>query len=192
MASTLTAFVPRPERFSYIGLPPGMLTETVPVPRAAINFRINAGVVTEAAAGEDQLFSIACLLAEGYGYILSEINLFFNDAEAGDGADWGSMLTAWVSNTDVTHDDRILSGIKFEGYTMVTSTTALSSSVFQVDLVPSQTIIPVQGTSGKLHVSGFNATIDGGPLTLWFLAKFLEFDLAQAHHWAVNTPYPVR
>lgn len=195
MATTTTEFNPNPIRFSYIGLPPDS-DVTSPIPKAEINFIINAGVVTAAASGEDQEYMIHCALAPGYAYVLMNVNMYILAASVADSADWEDNANAWTSNANVHGGQpdfvgRYLSGLRLEGIT-TNPGNGLGLKTYQVGNVTNNIILPLRGYPGALHISNINDTIDGGALTMYFVARFLEFDLQQAHHWAINTPWPTR
>jgi len=186
MATTTTNFTPAPSRFSYSGLD---VPSNVPIPAAEISFRVDAGTVTAAAAAEDQKWQLHCYLAEGYAYILKGLNLYIYDAEAGDMADWTNQVACWLTNNTDGAPQYII-GLPMAGDIALT-TAVLKSASWQVAL-PKKIIIPLGGHQGELHLAQFNPVADGGPMTLYFQADFLQFSIEQAHHWAINTPWPVR
>lgn len=189
MATTSTAFAPAGIRFGYIGQNQDF---QMPIPRAELLFVINAGAITLAASAEDQDFSISCLLPEGYGYVLSDCSAYLQDAEVGDIADWSASMHSFLSNSNNADAKRWFAAQRIQGGDVVGVTSVIGTRAYQLVQASTKIIIPIAGNSGQLKVTGFNSTVDGGPMTLYFLAKFLEFDLNQSYHWAVNTPWPVR
>lgn len=191
MATTFTSFTPAAQRVGYLGLGADNLNN--PIPRAELNFAVYAGVVTAAAAGEDQQLDVTCTLPPGYGYTLIHMSAWWFDAEAADTADWDADFRSFVSNVNAGSDPGSwLSGIAMPGSNIWHQSAVLTGRTFVAADLPQKIIIPLNGRSGLLTARNTNVTIDGGPLTFYFLAKFLEFDLNQAYHWAVNTPWPTR
>jgi len=195
LPTTLTEFSPSPERFSFIGLPPGYNQDAsaIPIPAAQISFRVYGGTIAAAAGAADQSFRIHCLLREGYAYILNDVSMYLTDAEAGDIADWGTKVTAYTSNVadGETGESPWLAGVPMEGINVINGSTALGAGIYTPARIPQNIIIP-NSANAELHLNMFNAQTDGGPITLYLLATFLEFSIQQAHHWAINTPWPVR
>lgn len=185
MATTTTAFIPERARFGFIAPEAGYLIESMPVPKAELIYAITAGVVAAADTGEDQAFSIACLLPDTYGYVLTEGSVFLRDTEAGDIDDWGDDLTCTLT------DGNWLAAQDMIGGKVTPNTSTLGDRTYVIKNPSSKIITPI-GTGGNLFTRGWNKTIDNGPMTLWCLFRFLEFDLRQVHHWAINTPFPVR
>lgn len=162
-----------------------------PIPMAELNFVSVGGTLTEAAAGQDQCAIIACNLPKGYAYIFAGAEMDIQEAEAGDIADWNLDWRSYLLNTGTAGGEQWLAGIKMTGDRAYNFSATLQGRIFKAQPI-SKVVIPVYDTDALYQVQGCNVTIDGGPMTLYFLATFLQFDLNQAHHWAMNTPIPVR
>lgn len=191
MATTATNFVPSPLRTAFIGLPPVFDTIQTPIPQAELNFVVNA-TVTAAASGEDQSLKVTCDLPQGYGYIFRGCEIMFDEAEVGDVEAWSTDWRAFLKNTTAaTGVGSWLAGVKLTSAVVYDLSSTLSGVILTAPGL-SKILIPVLGEDGRFQVTSRNTTIDEGPMTLVFLATFLQFDLNQAHHWSVNTPFPVR
>lgn len=189
MATTTTTFTPAYNRQAYIGFGFQGSLET-PIPQAELNFIIYGETVTEAAAGLDQAIIVNCDLPAGYAYISRGVNVLLEDQEVGDIADWDTDWRAFAVNSLVASPSRWLSGIPLEGGLSWFHSATLSGRTFKADAFPK--LINCNDGPGLLRGGLINPTIDGGPMALYWVASFLEFDLNQARHWAVNTPIPVR
>lgn len=192
MAITSTTITPSITRFPYIGQ--GMAADG-PIPQAEFIFRSLNATVDAAAAGESQNFIINCTLPPIAAYVLSECTLDLRDAEVGDIDTWEDDLVAELENTSAGVEAsgrwRIMNRMQAGGIQALASETLAQKSYILTN--PSnKIIIGINGGSGRLGIRGATLTIDQGAMSLSFVAKFLEFSLAQAHHWAVNTPWPVR
>lgn len=189
MAITATSFTPGIKRFAYIAPvapPDSWLT---PIPRGEALFAINDGSVLAAAAGASQSFSITCVLPSTFAYIMMEASIELYDQEAGDIATWDSSIRCSVRE-DVTAPAWTASPRMDAGSTYSLS-AVLKGKSYQVADVPRKMIVP--GIAGGLaYFEAMTTTIDLGILKINALIKFLEFDLNQAHYYAVNTPVPVR
>lgn len=184
MATTSTTFTVAEARF-------GFISEIVnisesPIPKAEIIYAITGGTVTAAAAGEDQEMIIFCPLRQGYAYVLTEMEMLFREAEAGDIGDWDASMTATTTNGAWVAANR------FDGGIAVNNSTSLQDRTFKCAQPTQKIIIPTGPAAANLFIRGWNTSIDGGPMTVNFLARFLEFDLQQAHHWAIQSQFPVR
>lgn len=189
MATTLTTVTPLGSRFPYIGIQD---TQVQPIPLAELLFTFD-GTITAAAAGEDQQFIITCVLPEGFAYVMAESTLILLDTETDDIDNWSSSIRAELSNgTSGTPPARWRIQQAFNGDAIVANTSTLKTRSYTLTNPSSKVIIPIPGQSGRFTAIGMTQTIDQGPMTLRFFAKVLEFHLSQAHHWVINTPWPVR
>lgn len=132
---------------------------------------------------------IDCDLPSSFAYVLMEVSLEMGDNESGDMANWDAGMRCFLTD-GITGATWRASPIMDAG-AIYTVTATLKGRHYQVPTVPRKMILP-GSAGGRLSVSGQNLTIDEGPMTVFFLAKFLEYDLNQAHYFAVNTPIPVR
>lgn len=191
MATTTTTLTLASSRVAYIGV--GVADGNNPIPRAELNFISYGGVVTAAAAGEDQLLSVVMSLPASYAYVLAHCSMWMFDAETGDMADWDTAFNALLTNvTSGTAPGSWISGIRFSSDALWSRSAVLKGRTYVGTELPQKIIIPNVAGNARMVCDLRNLTVDGGPMTLYFLAKFLEFDLNQATHWAVNTPWPVR
>lgn len=191
MATTTTTVIPILIRTPY-QFPYGS-TENTPVPSAEINFSAYEVAITAAAAGESQKLTIGVNLPGQYAYQLTYLSAFMTDNEAGDMADWGADFRAFLSNTNSgSSTGAWLAGLCLDGCGLWAHSATRKGRTWKLDKVPDKMVIPITGTTGRLQLDNWNLSIDGGPMTLSFSAKFLQYDLAQAYNWAANTPIPIR
>lgn len=191
MATTQTFLQPAPQRTGYIGL--GLNDVSSLIPQAEVNFILRADTVIEAAAGKDQQLIIRCDLPAGFAYIFQGAQLLCDETEAGDMADWNTDLRSFLQNTTAAApaQGRWLYPLSFTGGDLVNNSAVLKSRTFIAE-AQSKLVIPLFGTVARMDSAFWNVVIDGGALTINFVAKFLEYDLNNAYHWAINTPIPVR
>lgn len=191
MATTDTIITPDIYRIPYIGVGPPSVDN--PIPIAEINHVSFNATVTAAAAGEDQKLVVKCDLPQGYGYVLSHMSMWMYDAEVGDMADWDTSMNSYLTNVGSgSTPGSWISGTRIKSDGLWTRSSTLKGATYLATELPQKVVIPSLGVKGQFYTEMRNLVIDGGPMTFYFLAKFLEFDLNQSYHWAVNTPWPVR
>lgn len=191
MATTVTSFTPNPLLFSYTGLPAGDLRANLP--RAEVHFggpQLSANV-TVAAAGEDQRIDITCVLPSGYAYVLRELHLGMQNDDVADWEDNG-FTTFQNATTDADRTTFVPMGINSPGggangpALFRWKNWTLTDPIRQVTL-------PAIGNQGlEFFLSLQNPVIDGAAGFAHFQIRFLQYDIEQAHHYAVNNPIPTR
>lgn len=191
MAATVTTIAPPPLLFSYTGLPAGDLR--LNLPRAEVHFggpQLSANV-TVAGAGDDQRIDITCTLPLGYAYVLRELHLSMVNDDAADWEDNG--FTTWQNST--TEADRstfVPMGIHSTGGGANGPAGFRVKNWTLVDPIR-QVVKPAVGNQGlEFFLSLQNPVIDGAAGFVHFMIRFLQYDIEQAHHYAVNNPIPVR
>jgi len=189
MAITATPFTPLLKRFGYIAPVPPPGSWLTPIPRGEALFTQSAGSITAAAAGESQSFSITCSLPNTFAYVLMEFSIELIDTEVGDLADWDTSFRCFLQ--DGLADTTWIAGLRLDAGGAYSEGATLKGQTYQLLRPPTKLVVP-QPAGGRFFVNGFNNTIDGGPVGCIFMAKFLEFDLNQAHLSGMNTPFPTR
>jgi len=189
MATTATTFNPAPTRTPFISQ--GIDLVGTPVPRAELRFAIVGDEITAAASGESQSCLVVCSLPKGYAYYFMGCEIDLLETEAGDVVGWNADWRTYLLSSDTTGALRSLSGIKCTGCVPYYWSAALKGRIYQAAPIQ-RIIIPVYDTGAKYQCQNVNVALDGGPVTTYFTATFLQFDLNQAFHYALNTPQPVR
>ena len=184
MATTTTSLTPAASIFQYQGMP-DILGERTRIPRAEINFNLDEAVVTVAGAGEDQALIITCVLPPGFAYAMREVHVGLKTAN---GDDWDN--TAWGQMANGAGATRTLfAPIQFASNG---TSRGITRRIWVVSEYVKQVMIPVPGDGPEMGFSVSNTTIDGAAGTVSFFAAFLQFDIEQAHNFAVNNPLPIR
>lgn len=193
MATTTTALTPAGKGLPFIGPAPSQDLWNTMIPRAEVIFSVVQGTVIEAAAGEDQLLSINCTLDPGFAYSLSDWSCGIQEAEVGDINDWSDYgrlrlqddtsqsASNWVYNYGVTKPA--------VGYPV---NATLQGAQYTIANHPFNKLIIPRQSGALLHFTISNVQIDGGPLTINYLSRFIQYDLNQAYRAIVNTPVLVR
>lgn len=188
MADVNSFFNPSEKGFKFIGLP-NINEFNSYVPRQEIIFGTESGSVTLSGVGDTQSLFFRNVLPAGFAYAMSELSCMIQDTVAGQLDDWKAP-TCYITDSDADPGYKV-------GLTMRVDTTVLSSGltkqVWQVESPLKQLIIPRgQATDAFVQVGSFNASTNKAALTFWGYARFFQYNLNQAHYWAVNSPVPVR
>lgn len=187
MSIDTTVFTPTMIRFPYIAPPALAIPDSwlTPIPRGEGIFSIFNGVVAAPSAGDSQSLSINCILPNSFAYVLVEVTCRLQDTEIGDSADWDDNMQSYV--TDDASNGSWLAAPQTPGLRYRTNNLqVVGGQAFQMMLPPKKMILP-KSDEGGLFLTNYNNSIDGGPMQIFFMAKFLEYDLNQAHFFAVNT-----
>lgn len=188
MATTATIFAPTPRFFPYAGIDDNQKAITG-IPRGEIAFSIIAGAVTVAAAAEFQSIAVTCLPPPSYAYVVREI---FASYSADDADDWSGCGLGNLSDAEAA-GARLNTMI----YEMFANGAIDLETVFlrnwTPQQLPKQVVYPTVPNGSIFSQNTFaNPVADGSAGTFTFNARFLQFDIAQANHYAVNYPLPVR
>lgn len=189
MATVTTNFTVDPVVLPYIGPAPFGDQWASAIPSAELMFPIVTQSITIATGGKDQLASIFCNLPGGWAYAFLECNM---SIFGGDSANWDScakarMVDGNTSNNWRANFDMCSGGLFHAG-------TASPGQTYQIDSasILKKIIIPPRDNFAQFTVNVMNINLDESAVNLDFFARFLRFDINQAHLWAVNTPVPVR
>lgn len=184
-----TPFTPPLTRFAYISPTPPPNSWLTPIPRGEAIFSVFFDTIAAPSAGDSQSMSITCALPTTFAYILMEATVEIYDAEVGDTADWDPALRATVRES--ASQGEWIATPRMDAGAAFSISAILKGKVYQMLDPPKKMIIPKVG-GGEVFFAMQNTSVDGGPMTCNALVKLLEFDLNQAHYYAVNTPVPVR
>jgi len=187
MATVTTTITPTPVPFPYSGLP-DVISERTGIPRGEQSFNENGTAITLAGVGDVQQLIVNCNLPPGYAYVFRECNAF---NLATDATDWDS--TAYLGFTDsLTGGEqsfKIAVEMASSGATQFGTRKIINSPIEPFR----QVILPANGTSQiQAQLIWTNAVTNGAVGSLFFSCRFLQFDIEQAHHYAVNYPIPTR
>lgn len=188
---TTTTIPILPKIFSFTSLPQVSQEESF-VPRAEVIFTWFNEDITAGGAG-DQTAIITMALPINFAYVMVDCELRIDAADAGDIADWDDEAVGSVIENRGDGPTRFLT-MAFEGenhgtsigagihFVRIYSFKTLPRSLFQANV---RTTNPV-----SLVVN--NPVVGGGAATVAGFVRFLQYDVSQQHHFAVNTPAPVR
>ncbi len=186
MATTTTTTAPDPEVFSFSGLPPLRIQQPSPLPRGFISYENSAVAITVAGAGEDQVWRINCVLPIGYAYILVDAHISMQGAIA-DLAGWDTVMNAELNF------DTPVRAIQFDGVSQgdTFSTTTIDRRVFTFPDLP-QAIIPVNDIVSQVGFRVGNHTTDDAAMTGSVFVRLMQYDIEQAHYYALHTRQLIR
>lgn len=186
MAVATTTFTPPPMRQAFSGLD-SVGGERSPWPNAEQRFCVLAGAVDVEAGGDSQKVDIQCDLPVNFAYTLMEIHMSI----------FGADIADWETNGDCFFTDG--TGSLPQGRTMISAIPAWSEGVvgtllaFRFDFQGMGVQLPANAVSTpQLRFIMANDTIDGSAMTVNFCARFLQFNIEQAHHFEVNSAMAVR
>ncbi len=189
MATITTALTPTATRLAFIGPAPTIEQWETPIPQAEIAFIEQNAAVIISGVGDNQLISIVAALPRGFAYILAEANMNLNSAD----------VDAWQDSArfrikDAGSGPRWTVHQRFEASAnVINNATSSFNKVYELVHTPVQkVIIGDLDAAPELVIQVMNLTTDQAAGTLDFFCRFLQFELNQAYHWAVNTPWPVR
>lgn len=160
-----------------------------PIPRAEVTFSAQSTAVAASAAGDSQMLRITCTLPPSFAYVLQEVNLF--ELVGDDVGNWENCSSSRISNSAPTdtwvYALNVCSSGKFEvaGFGVTKSWFLEPGGGLRKVIIP--------GTACDLVVHIGNDTLEQSSVSLGsFFARFLVFDIQQAHNYVMNTPQIVR
>jgi len=164
------------------------------VPRQEIFFALNAQPYEETPAPDELRLLLQTTLPFGYAYALTDMYLSVLHGDAGT-ENWDVVAACSLrdSNQDVNQTYRT----EIQGVSHGDSSAGEGGAVriWTFDKLPTWIIIPI-GAQSVNHITMSISTFDdpGGvePGTVTVLIRAIQFDVAQAHHYEVNTPLLVR
>lgn len=188
MAVATTAFTPAAELFGLTNIPESLYRDRANIPRQELEFNILNGTVDAEAGGDSQFITISCVLPVGFVYAWVGCNLGVTGSTVGD--DFNKVAQA------IFRDGVADANTKYRLWVPSELAVSTPNNTFQIlsyvwrDL-PNRILIPANDT-GLLQVTLNNPVIDGSAATVQFSARFLVFDIVQAHHYLVSTPQLIR
>lgn len=195
MAFVQTVLTPEPRIFGFAGLPENVQDRSA-VPRAEVVFsEIGAGVTAQipvATGGDTQGLFLRFTLPLGFAYALTYVSLFLDGADC---ADWDDVAIGFLQDDNVVGIRSIRAGFAMRSYGETGDAVASSLKVWEAsNHLPDILALPqpqaAQGVSVICQIS--NQVADGTAMNVDAYARFLMYDVAQAHNYAVNTPTLVR
>jgi len=188
MATTATIVSPEATPFPYRGMP-DIVGQATGVPRGEISFSEPDGDITVAAAAEFQRLDVRCCLPIGYAYVFREMHLSLSGADSNDWSLFGHG-TFGDAETAGIRENSMLFEFASRGVIPIETNPRITYSYVNL---PKQVVLPVSNAEGPIAIlSIINPVADGTLMKFIFSARFLQFDIEQANHYAVNSPLPVR
>ncbi len=191
MAVEQTVVTPNPAIFGFQGMP-DIVGEQSIVPRGEVVFSVIGGIVAATGVGDSQLLTVGCSLPVNFAYALLEVACELQGADA---VDWDvASLSRWQDDNALPPTGSQSIRIPVQGLSHGIVQSATPSRLWTYGTIPNQIIIPKQGfAAGVSMANNFtNGNLQGSSMVFDFYARFLMYDVAQAHHWQANTPTPIR
>lgn len=186
MATTTTTTDITPTYFPFTGLPGIEDLANSWIPRGYLVFEDSSVAITVAGAGEDQIWRIEMDLPIGYAYVLVEAHVQLQGAIA-DLAGWDLVMGGELVSPGRS--------IPFDGLASpdgdVMVTTALDRRFFSFPDLSTTIMIASDGSATTIFRIG-NHTTDDAAMTGSVFARFLQYDIAQAHHFQIHMPQLIR
>jgi len=193
MGTISTIVNPEPRIFGFSGLADAQL-ENSEVPRAEVvyaeDFTIEAGTVTD-----DQAVFITCILPQNFAWVVVDLHfsVITSDKPNGQTVGWDSPANfVFADGPSPTMRTIQIPGIgRVEGISMGTESNS-SIIPYWFENIPKMVLVPKPGQAAQLSVRVANREQDRPECSGSFAARFMMYDIAQAHHFYVNTPALVR
>jgi len=195
MTTTITAFTPFGPQFPFTGLSDDR-QELTELPRSEITFNIkNGAIVAGGGVDDDQLLNIMCVLPVNFAYVLVDIHMQLFSSAVLDNADiddWDATAEASViESSEFSDADALWYQQGISNGTLLALDDIQARRIWTFDRLMRKVIVP-KTTNAVLTVNVGNNTPDGAAAKVNFQARFLVYDIAQAHHVWVNNPSLVR
>lgn len=188
MGTQLTQFAPDPLPVMY-GTAGQLATDVSNIPRGELDFYIANGSVTAGNATDNQRVEITCTLPRGFAFLLTDLDLYMQVPYA---SDWNVYARANMSNTPNSGMLKSTSAIRLDAGARITKSDDMTYDELvyhPVDLPDRLFYPPANDTSNPTLVLYLvNATANQGAAFCTFNARFLQYDVLQAHRSPVNTP----
>jgi len=197
MPAELTIDTPLPTIFGFTSLPENFQTES-PIPRAELLFASQVNVPVPQVAQDNQVMRFELELPFGFAYVAVELTLNISDL----GGDFGNSLD-WSHAASMIFRD----APSFQGSSFTSDQVGLRNAaqvtgsdpddsvngtvVYQFLQMP--TVVAIAREPNALAQVTVSCLVNNGPeVRSRLFARFLQFDVRQAHHYQVNTPFLVR
>ena len=140
-------------------------------------------------AGDNQRFLFQVTLPRNFAYAIVDLGVRITGAN-GATNNWDNQLNCIFENAS---SPTLLAPIALNSAGSATSSGAAERKIYSPARLPNTVVIPNLSTDSCLLVmDGYNATANDGAYSIDVLARFLQYTIAQANNWQVNTPMPVR
>lgn len=187
---TTTNITPVAVPFPYSGMP-DIMGQLTGVPRGEVSFFVDNVEVPLTTGGNDQRYNINCILPQGYAYVLRELFMLIHGTNSGN---WSDVAIANLQDAETNSlRDNLMPFEMFTNGLLETGSATFARKAYTACQVPKQVLYPAAPQEGiKLEIINANTTVDQAVCNVQFNARFLQFDVEQANHFAVNFPAPVR
>jgi len=187
MAVETTTFTPKLIKFGFEGISDAA-SDTTAVPRQELFYTQSGENILSPPAGDSQSVELTFRLPFGFAYVITDVNFSIFGADAGD---WSGQANGYIANDTPAQADIIA---HFGGWTFGSPVGdgGLVFRTYSFQELPSWVFIPQSNDGALVRFITSSNQIDGGTVGLQFVARFLQYDVSQAHHFAVNTPIPTR
>lgn len=160
------------------------------MPRSEIIYAGENEIVTLGGVGDEQRLDITCDLPQNFSYALAELHADISTA-GGTTNTWDVDAIAFI--VDATGPDRTVNVSMPVTAGGVVDDIVLPRRVYKLENPMKAVLVPPPNSTGaKLGIT-FNNDVQGavGALVTFFI-RFYQYDIEQAHHYAVNTPNLIR
>jgi len=190
MAIEVTTRNPQAQPFGFTGFDETR-TKGADIARAELIYSELGVNVPQPVGLDQQQVNIRVSLRTGFTYVLLDYAVSITTTG-------GDLIEDWPNTGDYVYQPTDLPGAKFrfdgemkaDGVTIQNATQ--SKKDYRALNKPSFVMIPAVGANALLSVTLTNKAEQGPLATLAYFFRFLQYDVDQAHHWAVNTPTFVR
>lgn len=190
MAETVTVFSPLPMSFPFLGLDQ-LGIDRSNVPRAEIVYTGLNQVITAGGVGNTQRVAIACAFPRNFSYGLAEVHVSINVA-TGQTMSWNLNGVCIVVDAS-TADGRTLSIPLPMLANGIADAGNKPQVLYNLDADLKTVVVPQPNTTGAQLSFGSDNPVENAPeATMNFFIRLYQYDIEQAHHYAVNTPTLVR
>ena len=162
-----------------------VISRRTDLPRSTVRYSCVDVSIPASGAGNDRAISCSMAMPENFAYALTEVEALVRGPAGGDiGFETAfSQIELFVGSTRVR---RVPLSYKFDQGVQMSSVYR-KSNVFRVE-PPKEVFLPDAEGMMFLTFQLMDATINGPDALFSFNCRFLQFDVNQAHHVAVNTP----
>lgn len=185
MAVVATEVDVEPKMFPYSGRPDA-IGQFTNAPRAEVSFQLNGVTVDGPGTGDSIQLTVKNELPIGFAYVLLEAHfgMVVSDATDWDRVAWGAMQNGGgATRTYLVPLEFFSRGLSVDGVRLIWT---MQNNTNQV-ILPGT---PQAQSQFKFVVA--NSSLDGEDALLYSFVRFLQFDIEQAHNYAVNNAIPVR
>ncbi len=189
MAIEQTSLSPLPTIFPFLGLDQLGLDRSN-VPRAEVIYSGILQVVAASGVGDTQRLDITCELPQNFSYAMAECHIDITTA-AGTLNTWNDDgILFLVDANNPARSIFVSSPLHSQG---VIDTEMTPKHVYNLENIMKGVLVPPPNSIGAKVGLTFNNTTEGSvAATTSFYIRLYQFDIEQAHHFAVNTPDLIR